>query len=101
MVIYRVEITLDSEIEAEWLQWMQAVHVKDVLQTGCFSKCVIYKVIEPPAEEPRYVMQYDCASIDDYQRYREQFAATLQKEHSDRFAGRFRGNRQVLQEVED
>jgi hypothetical protein len=35
----------------------------------------------------------------EYQRYRDHFAAALQKEHSDRFSGRFRASRQILEEV--
>ena len=46
-----------------------------------------------------YVMQYHCQSLEEYHRYRDNFAPALQKEHSDRFAGRFRGARQLLEEV--
>lgn len=99
MIIYSVEITLDPPIEQEWLDWMKRVHVPDVMRTGCFSDCRIYRVVEAAEAGPRYVMQYQCGSLNDYHRYRDNFAAALQKEHSDRFAGRFRGARQILQEV--
>ena len=99
MILYRVEITIAAEIESEWLDWMNRIHVPDVLRTGCFSECRIYKVIDSDDSEPIYVLQYECRSLEDYRRYRENFARALQKEHSDRFAGRFRGARQVLQEV--
>jgi hypothetical protein len=45
------------------------------------------------------VMQYRCRSVEEYHRYRDNFAPALQKEHSDRFAGRFRGSRQVLEGI--
>ena len=99
MILYRVEITIAAEIESEWLDWMNRVHIPDVLRTGCFSECRTYKVIDSDRAEPIYVLQYECQSLDDYHRYRENFAPALQKEHSDRFAGRFRGARQLLQEV--
>ena len=66
---------------------------------GCFSECRIYKVIDSDAADPSYVMQYHCRSLEEYHRYRDNFAAALQKEHSDKFAGRFRGARQLLEEV--
>jgi hypothetical protein len=78
---------------------MQRVHVPDVVHTGCFSECRIYKVIESEATDPSYVMQYQCRSLEEYHHYRDNFAPALQKEHSDRFAGRFRGARQLLEEV--
>ena len=99
MIIYSVTITIDAEIESEWLDWMRRIHVPDVVRTGCFSECRIYKVIESDATAPSYVMQYHCRSLEEYHRYRDNFTAALQKEHSDRFAGRFRGVRQLLEEV--
>ena len=46
MIIYRVEITVEAAIELEWFDWMKRVHVPDVVRTGCFSECRIYKVID-------------------------------------------------------
>ena len=66
MIIYRVEITIEPGIEAEWLDWMKRVHVPDVLRTGCFSDCRIHKVLEAAEEEPIYVMQYSCRALADY-----------------------------------
>ena len=99
MIIYHVEIALDPEIEQEWLAWMKQVHVPDVVRTGCFSECRIYRVIEAKEPEPRYAMQYRASSLEEYHRYRDQFAAALQKEHSDRFTGHFQGARQIFEEV--
>jgi Domain of unknown function (DUF4286) len=99
MIIYKVEITVEAGIEPEWLDWMKRVHVPDVVRTGCFSECRIYKVVESGSADPVYVMQYQCRSLEEYHHYRDNFAPALQKEHSDRFAGRFRGNRQLLEEV--
>ena len=99
MFIYNVTITIQASIEAEWVDWMNKVHVPDVLRTGCFSGCRIHKVVSSEEEEPSYVMQYQCRSIEEYHRYRDTFAPALQKEHTDRFAGKFRGSRQLLEEV--
>src|SRR6478735_2609436 len=99
MIIYKVEITIEPGIESEWIDWMKRVHVPDVVRTGCFLACRIYKVVDSAAADPTYVMQYHCRSLDEYHRYRDSFAPALQKEHSDRFAGRFRGARQLLEEV--
>ena len=52
MIIYRVEITVEGGIELEWLDWMRRVYVPDVVRTGCFSECRIYKVIESDAADP-------------------------------------------------
>ena len=99
MIIYSVTITIQAGIESEWVEWMNRVHVPDVLRTGCFSECRTYKVLGLEGDEVSYVLQYSCRSLEEYHRYRDNFAPALQKEHSDRFGGRFRGSRQLLEEV--
>ena len=99
MIIYSVTVTIEAAIEREWLDWMQRVHVPDVLRTGCFIGATIYKLVEPKRDEPIYAIQYQCASMAEYQRYRDHFAAALQKEHNDRFNGRFRASRQILKQM--
>ena len=99
MIIYSVTIAIQASIESEWVDWMDRVHVPDVLRTGCFTECRIYKVLGSEGDDPVYVMQYQCRSVEEYHRYRDNFAPALQKEHSDRFAGMFRGSRQLLEEV--
>ena len=99
MILYSVTITIQASIESEWLDWMRRVHIPDVLRTGCFSECRMYQALGTAGEEAIYVMQYQGDSLEEYHRYRDNFAPALQKEHSDRFAGRFRGSRQVLEEM--
>jgi len=99
MIIYSVTVTIEAAIEREWLDWMRRVHVPDVLRTGCFTRAAIYKMFEPTSDEQTYVIHYQCSAMAEYQRYRDHFAAALQKEHSDRFSGRFRASRQILEEV--
>ena len=99
MIIYHVTIALEASLETEWIHWMNKVHVPDVLRAGCFVACQISKMIGAEGDELTYVLQYRCRSLEEYHRYRDNFAPALQKEHSDRFAGRFRGSRQLLEEV--
>jgi hypothetical protein len=99
MMIYHVTISLEAGIEADWIEWMKRVHIPDVLRTGCFSKCRVGKAVGVENTEPVYVMQYSCLSLEDYYRYRDNFAPALQKDHTDRYAGKFRGSRQLLEEI--
>jgi hypothetical protein len=99
MIIYSVTIAIEPSVDSEWIEWMKTVHIPDVLRTGCFSECRIHKAIGAEADDAVYVMQYSARSLAEYQRYRDNFAPALQKDHTDRFAGRFRGSRQVLEEL--
>jgi uncharacterized protein DUF4286 len=99
MFIYSVTVTIEPAIEREWLDWMRRTHVPDVLRTGCFTGATIYKMFEATSDEQTYVIQYQCSAMAEYHRYRDHFATAVQKEHSDRFSGRFRASRQILEEV--
>jgi hypothetical protein len=99
MIIYHVTICLEASIETEWIEWMKQVHIPEVLRTGCFFECRVCKALDVAGTEPVYVMQYSCPSLEEYHRYREDFAPAIQKEHTDRYAGKFRGSRQLLEEA--
>jgi hypothetical protein len=99
MILYSVTITIEQSIESDWVEWMKSVHIPDVLRTGCFTDSRIYKSVGTDRDGPVYVMQYSCRSFEDYHRYRDNFAPALQKDHTERYAGRFRGARLVLEEV--
>lgn len=99
MITYSVTVTLQDDIEPDWVEWMSRTHVPDVLRTGCFTQCRMYKLLDSPAREPTYVMQYDCLAIEEYHRYRGDFAPALQKDHSDRYGNKVRGARQLLEHV--
>ena len=99
MIIYSVTVIIEPAVETEWLEWMTRVHVPDVLRTGCFVECLIGKAVESDAGEPTYVLQYRSASLAEYHRYRDNFAPALQKDHTERYAGRFRASRQLLEEI--
>ncbi len=99
MIIYSVTITIDASVESEWIEWMNRLHIPDVLRTNCFTESRIYKAVGSEGDESVYVLQYQCRSLEEYHRYRDNFAPGLQKEHTERFAGRFRGSRQLLEEI--
>ena len=36
MIIYTITINIENELEEEWLNWMQEIHIPHVLGTDCF-----------------------------------------------------------------
>ena len=99
MILYSVTVNIQSESEGEWAEWMRQIHIPEVIETGCFEECRMYRASESASGRASYVMQYRCASIADYERYRDEFATALQKDHTERFGGLFTASRQVLEKV--
>jgi hypothetical protein len=99
MCTYRVSLQVPEEIEAEWLSWMVGAHIPDVMKTGCFEGFTVHKVREPAAERSTYEIQYACASLADYERYRSGDAGDLQKAHKERYGDKVTASRTVLEQV--
>lgn len=99
MIVYSVTVNIQSESEAEWLRWMKEAHIPEVVQTGCFTECRMFKLRDAEDGQPSYMMQYRGQSLADYERYRDKFSVDLQKDHTERFGERFTASRQLLEEI--
>ena len=51
MISYNVSITIEPDIEYEWVQWMKEHHIPRVMDTGCFVFHDFYKLLKPSEEE--------------------------------------------------
>ena len=102
MIIYSVTIIINKDAEKSWLKWMKEIHVADVLRTGYFKDCQIQKLLIPESEEGEstYNINYKADSLDQFQNYSAKEAPRLQKDHSEKFHGKFRASRSVFQLIE-
>lgn len=99
MIIYNVTVNIDAAAHDEWLKWMKEVHIPDVLKTGLFTQSKICKVLVEEESGITYSIQYTCRTSADYETYKNQHAAALQKEHTERFGGKFVAFRTLLEVV--
>lgn len=85
----------------EWLQWMQHVHIPEVMATGCFLSYRILKVLTNANDDEgvNYSIQYDAATTADYERYREQFAPAMQQQTKERYGERVLAFRTLLEVI--
>ena len=97
MIIYNVTVSIDKEIEKQWLDWRKNTHIPDVMNTGLFLDCKISRELEEVGSHT-YVVQYSCKNRQDYEKYQNEFAPKLQDLHSKKFAGKFTAFR-TLSEV--
>jgi len=98
MFIYNVTVNIDDDVHEEWLAWMQADHIPEVMRCGLFESNKILKVLAED-EGHTYSIQYTCASQDNLNRYFNEYAPKLQEEHSNRYQDKFVAFRTILEEV--
>lgn len=97
MILYSVTVSIDQNVANEWITWMRETHVPEVMATGCFIESKICRLIN--AEEDgglTYSFQYLAKDQAEYDRYQNNFAKALQKDHSDKYAGKFAAFRTLL-----
>lgn len=98
MIIYNVTVNIDNAVADEWLKWMKAVHVPDVMRTGLFISNHIYKILaDEDSGGQSYSVQYVCENMEKYDTYREKFAAALQADHAKKYKDRFVAFRTLLE----
>ncbi len=101
MIIYNVTVKIDALIAPEWLKYMQEIHIPDVINTGCFLSYRISRLIEEDTEDDSltYIIQYNCASIEIFKKYENNFAVKLRKEVVEKYAGHFVAFRTLMEEI--
>lgn len=99
MIVYNVTIQVDHDIEKEWLEWMNSVHIPDVLATGCFLEGRISRLMVDDETGITFSIQYTLENMQKLEEYQEQYAEKLQKEHADRYGDKFVAFRTVMEVV--
>ena len=99
-IIYSVTVKVDPDIEEDWVKWMKEIHIPDVMATGYFLERRWSKVIGEKDEGTSYNIQYLCETMKKLHNYQVQCAPKLQKEHNDRYEGKFVAFRTLLETID-
>jgi hypothetical protein len=101
MILYNVTVSIDPAISDEWLEWMRSKHIPDVMATGCFVESRLSRVHGEEEGGVTYSVMYLSPSQEQIDEYREIHAPALQKDHSERYSGRFAAFRTLLSVIEE
>ena len=101
MILYNVTVSIDPEVHQEWLNWMKTTHVPDVMATGCFMEARISRVKGEEEGGLTFAISYVCETQEIYDRYQKEHAPALQKDHGEKFGGRFAAFRTMLTILEE
>lgn len=100
MVLYNVTVGIDPEVEYEWLDWMQSVHIPAVMDTGMFVEHKVFKVLSQEDEGTvSYSIQYFAKDVEFVMKYLNEFAPPLVEQHKNRYQNRHVAFRTLLQQV--
>ena len=85
MIIYNVTVNVENSIVEDWIEWMQDVHIPQMISTGCFTEAKLQKLVLDKQDEKTFAIAYKCFSIKELKKYQTKYASTLQAEHIKRY----------------
>lgn len=101
MLIYNVTIKVDWAIAEDWLKWMQEEHMPEVMETGCFERQQLVRLLQvDEAEGPTYAAQYFASTLSKYDDYLAHHAPALRQKTIDKWGDGFIAFRTLMQVVE-
>jgi hypothetical protein len=101
MVLYNVTVSIDREIESNWLDWMRKTHIPQVMKTGCFLECRISRIQGEEDGGAAYSFLYLSPSQEKMDEYQEKYALSLQQDHAQHYGGKFAAFRTLLTVIEE
>ena len=101
MIIYNITIKVDWSIAEDWLKWMQDFYVPEMLDTGCFEKHQLVRILQvDETDGPTYASQYYAATLTKYDYYLQHHAPELRNKVTEKWGERYVDFRTLMQVVE-
>lgn len=99
MIIYNVTVKVEHSIHDDWITWMQQTHIPNVMKTNMFHDSKMMKVLVDEEDGVTYSIQYRVENWEKLEEYQNNHAPELQKEHSEKYQGKFVAFRTLLEEL--
>jgi hypothetical protein len=99
MIIYNVTTILEEQIHAEYLAFMQQIHMPAVMASGKFISCNLLRLTEPENEGITYCAQYITDDRNKLVDYRQHYSPKLQEEFNQQFENKYVAFSSVLESI--
>mgnify|MGYP000002527625 FL=1 len=99
-IVYSVTVKPDQDIEQNYVQWLQAEHIQEVVTTGCFDDFRFFKVLaEDERDGSSYNIQYVTTDMSRYFDYINIHAPLMRSKGKEKFGEKFHVFRTVLKQL--
>ena len=86
MIIYNVTTAVMHALADDWVHWLLEEHAPEIINTGCFTKFHLLKLLQmEDSEGATFAVQYYAENITDYERYLNEHAVTFRKKSTDKW----------------
>ena len=101
MILYNITISVEDSIESDWLEWMQIVHIPEVMGTGLFAKSQINRILSEGDSNHTFAISYTCSSMKIFHEYHINFAPQLQKKTFERYGNKVVAFRTLMEVISE
>ena len=100
MILYNITYNIDKDIETDWIDWMKAVYIPKIMNTGYFSSVRFFRLLNIEEEGSTYSVQLMASTIELIQKFLDKSAHSLAEEHNHRYKNKHVAFQTVLQELD-
>ena len=101
MIIYNVTVSVEENVQNEWLNWLKTQHIPEVMACGIFTKAQINRVIVQGDSNNTFAIAYTCESMKVLHQYQINFATELQQKHVARYGDKAVAFRTIMEVIEE
>jgi hypothetical protein len=101
MVLYNVTVSLDPNVENEWLSYMREKHIPAIMETGCFIEARLCRVHGEEEGGVTYATSYVSPSQTILDQYLSTFALALRDDFNKHWQGKFAAFRTNLSVIHE
>lgn len=100
MILSNTTYNVSRLAEQDWLQWMQKVHIPNMLATGLPVDSKMLRLLtEIDNEGVTYSIQFTFPSMEEYLAYQNDHQEAFYQKHHDRYKERYHSFSSLLEEV--
>ena len=100
MILYNVTTSIEPTVADEWLDYMRATHMPEVMETGFFIRSQLCRLLNEEDDGITYAAQYYCLNLEQLEEYQTLCAPGLRADMDARFAGKYVSFRTMLEVME-
>ncbi len=102
MILYNVTVTIDKDVEEDWVTWIKETHIPEVMNTGFFTEYRIMKMLSQTEDETgttTCAIQYMAETLGHLETYLNSVAPKIQKKSIIRYGTKLVAFKTVLEEI--
>jgi len=101
MLVYNITYAVSHEIKEEWMAWMKAVHIPQIMSTGHFSSFKVMRLLEVDEQEGlTFAVQFHAETEENYRSYLAEYAPALRLTATRHWGNQVMGFRTLMEIVQ-